>query len=43
MDFFWLMVLLVLGFWLIVTILGKMPMPIQEMIRDALRFLFKGK
>ena len=42
MDFFILMILLALGFYIIVWILGKMPQPIQEAVKDALRFLFKG-
>lgn len=41
---FWMtMILLVLGFYIVIWILGKLPMPVQEVVRDALRFLFKGE
>ena len=44
MASFWVvMILLVLGFYVIVWILGKMPQSVQEMVRDALKFLLQGK
>jgi len=43
MNFYLMMLLIAGGLYLIVFIISKMPLPIQQAVKDMLRFMFTGK